>query len=200
MDLLNAASIWLAAHSAAVQAAATVATVLLTGVLAITTIVIARSTAAITDESRRARLAAEEQVSAAQKSDDLLRQQFQHQDDVSRSVVRSAIGSAENAIAYWKLRPLSDTSKAAGFPPSDNLVPGNAFAAVEHARSISLQAAEDLSSAFDDLRNAVNEIERTRLRTVERSGLGDLEETPSNAPAYLDSANTKLQRVKSIVK
>jgi hypothetical protein len=156
----------------------------------------ARSTSAILTESGKMRLAAEKQASAAQRSVDLLTSQIQEQLGLGRSVVKSAIESALSAIAYWKQRPLTSVAMAPGLPPSDNLVPANALAAVEQARRISSEAAEQLSSAFDDLRNAVNEIERLRHNTPEARGLGFLETTASHAPQYLDDALRKLQVVK----
>ena len=203
---------WLTAHSAAVQAAASVASVLLAGALVWTTIRYARITAQILQESRKSREAAELQAKAAQSQASaaqaqatathetltLLKQQLEEQLGLGRGIVQSAVDSAVSAILYWKQRPLTHVAKAPGFPPSDNLVPTNAIAAVEHARRISPQAAQELSSAFDDLRNAVNEIERTRLlSSAAREGF--VEETPSAAPAFLDSAFKKLQQVKAIM-
>jgi len=175
----------------------------LTTVLAVTTILYLRTTNRILTESRKSREAAEKQALAAQRSVDLLQQQFAEQLGLGRSVVQSAIDSAIAAISYWKQRPLTHVAKASGFPPSDNLIPANALAAVDHARRISPQAAEDLSSAFDDLRNAVNEIERTRLlcsaASLHGHGSSFLEEKPSEAPAFLENAFKKLQKVKALV-
>jgi hypothetical protein len=183
--------------AAAVSALAAVANVLLVAVLVWVTWQYARSTDAILRESEKARLAAENQASAAQKSVDLLMSQLQEQLGLGRGVIQSTIESALTAIAYWKQRPLTSVAAAPGLPPSDNLIPANALAAVEHARRISPEAAQQLSSAFDDLRNAVNEIERVRHNTPEARGLGFLETTASNAPHYLDEASKKLEQVNS---
>ena len=99
---------------------------------------------------------------------------------------RSHIGSSD---------PLPTRRCPPGFPPSDNLLPINAQQAVEHARRISPAMGVALPSAFDDLRDAVNEIERLRANTAQNRGIGFLEQTASRAPEYLDSAFKKLEDV-----
>jgi hypothetical protein len=210
---LPALSEWLTAHAAAVQALASVASVLLAGILVWTTIRYARSTADILEESRKSRKAFESQASASQaqasasqaqataafESIALVREQLEDQLGLGKSIIHSAIDSAASAISYWKERPITDVAKGAGLPPPDDLIPVNAPAAVEHARRVAPQVAPELSSAFDDLRNAKNEIERIRLLGKGSPGIGFLEQTRSKAPEYLDSAFKKLQRVKSAV-
>lgn len=178
-----------------VSAFAAALNVILVGVLVWVTRQYAKSTDKILLESEKARLAAEKQASAAQKSVDLLTSQLQDQLGLGRGIVQSALESALSAIAYWKQRPITNVSAAPGFPPSDTLLPANALAAVEHARRISPTMAQVLSSAFDDLRNASSEIERLRRNTAEARGLGFFEHTPSRAPQYLDEALKKLERV-----
>jgi hypothetical protein len=46
-----------------------------------------------------------------------------------------------------------------GLPPTDNLTPQNISAALNHARRIDAIAAEQVSSAFDDLQSARNHLE-----------------------------------------
>jgi hypothetical protein len=153
----------------------------------------AEKTAEILDESRKARIASETQAAAAQRNLDFLQIQFEEERGLGRTVIQSAIESALSAISYWKQRPVTDFSKGAGFPAPDNLIPASALAAVEHARRISADTARQLSSAFDDLRNAKSEIERVRLSL---GGVGYLERTPSQAPTYLAYAETKLIQVR----
>jgi hypothetical protein len=213
MTYITLLSDWLTAHAAAVQALSSVASVILAGILVWTTIRYARSTAEILEESRKSREAIELQAKAAQSQSSasqaqasaafesiaLVREQLEDQLGLGRSVIHSAIDRAVSAISYWKERPLADVAKAPGLPPSDNLIPPNASAAVEHARRNAPQVTQELSSAFDDLRNARNEIERIRLLSKPRTGLGFLEQTQSKAPEYLDSAFKKLQRVKAAI-
>src|SRR5215469_375902 len=198
------ASDWLAAHAAAVQALASVVSVILAGILVWTTIRYAHSTADILEESRKSRKAVElqahasqSQASAAFESIALVRQQLDDQLGLGRGIIHSAIDSAVTAIDYWKKRPLANAAAASGFPPSDNLIPMNAAVAVEYARRIAQNVALELSSAFDDLRNAVNEIERVRRLSLPGLGQGFREQTVSQAADYLDSAFKKLGRVKA---
>jgi hypothetical protein len=198
-------SAWLADHSLAVQALAAVASVLLTTVLVVTTIFYARVTRKILEESERTRKAAqrqasatEQQATAAQRSVDLLQQQLAEQLGLGYSVVQSAIESAINAITYWKAQPLSNLAKHRALPPTDSLVPPNALAAVDHARRIDQQAAQQLSSAFDDLRNARNEIESMKqVGQIIGQGSGFFDSTSHQAEKYLDSAFEKLQKAQA---
>lgn len=144
--------------------------------------------------------ASEAQARAAFESIHLLRERLEDELGLGRSIIHSSIDSAVSAISYWKQRPLTSIASAPGFPPSDDLIPPNALRAAEHARHVSAQASELLSSAFDDLRDARKEIERTRLLGDTRGpGQGFLEAASSKAPEYLDSALKKLLQVKAMV-
>ena len=112
------------------------------------------------------------------------------------SVIHTAIDSALRAITYWRDLPLTHAAKAPGLPEPDTLIPANATGAVEHARRVSEGAAMFLSSAFDDLRNAINEIER--IKRLDPSG-AFRDDRPSKAPEHLDSAFKKLLRVREMV-
>jgi hypothetical protein len=197
---------WLTAHAAAVQALASIASVILAGILVWTTIRYTWSTAEILEESRKSRKAIEAQVAASNsqataafQSIHLVREQMEDQIGLGRGVVHSAIDSAVSAIDYWKKRPLTSAAAGAGFPSPDNLIPANANAAVEHAQRIAPAVAQELSSAFDDLRNAANEIDRIKRLGVPGPWHGFLEQAPSKAPEYIDSAFRKLQIVKSAI-
>lgn len=197
---------WLADHSLAVQAVVAVASVFLTAALVATTIFYARTTRKILEESQKTRLAAErqasaalQQASAAQRSVELLQQQFAEQLGLGHSVVQSAIESGISAITYWKAQDLRSLAWARGLPATDSLVPANALAAVDHARRIDQQAAQLVSSAFDDLRNARNEIESMR-QTGQVAGQPprlDLSATSRQAERWLDSAFGKLQKAQA---
>lgn len=201
---------WITMISAAIAAIAAIVNAVSIVVLVIITNRYAKSTAEILDESRKARQAAERQAnaaqesisasirqaSAAQASVDLLHQQLEEQLGLGRGVIQSAIASAMSAISYWKSKPLSDVSRAGSLPPTDDLLPMNAVAAIEHARRISAEGAQFLSEAFDDLRLAKNEIERIkRVNQTMRTGFYD--DKPSNAAAYLETAFSKVQKAQS---
>jgi hypothetical protein len=156
------------------------------------------STAAILEESRKARAAAESQASAARQSVAVLQRQFEEQLGLGLSVVKNTIDSAISSISYWKQRDLKTGARAPGFPPSDGLTPSNAISAVEHARRISAEVAQHLSSAFDALRNTRNEIERMRAVGSAKSTTF-LETSPSRADEFLSDAFAKLQKARGLL-
>jgi len=156
-----------------IAVSATAATAVASAVNAVCVLVLARitgryarSTAEILEESRKARAVAERQAAAAQaqaaaaqaqanaahESLAILRQQLEDQLGLGHGIVQSSIQSAVSAIQYWKSQPLNKLATVRGLPPTDGLVPVNASAAVEHARRISIEGAQHLSAAFDDLR------------------------------------------------
>jgi len=184
--------------AAVVSAGAAVVNAVCVGVLVWITKRYAQSTAAILEESRKARAAAESQASAARQSVEFLRQQFEEQLGLGRSVVQNAIDSAMSGVEYWKQRDLKSPPRAPGFPPTDTLIPSNAASAVEHARRISSELARLLSSAFDDLRNARYEIERMRA-TGSAKSTAYIETTESRAPEYLSDAFGKLQKARGLL-
>ena len=166
----------------------------------------AQSTAKILEESQKARVAAQQQAlaaqaqaSVAQRSLELLHQQFEDQQGLGKSVVQTTIDSATSAVAYWKELDINNLNSYR-IPPTDNLVPSNANAAVDHARRISTQGAEKLSSAFDDLRNAQNEIEGMK-QGVKLTGqvAGMYASNCKRAERLFDSAWTKLLEAKALL-
>ena len=139
--------------------------------------------------------ASQAQASAASASIGLLREQIESQLGLGRTIVQSAISSALAQIEYWKSVEVSfSTSRT--LPPTDDLLPANAMAAVEHARRLSSEGAERLSAAFDCLKLARNEIEGVRqwgqlypnmMATFKAVGDGQ------KAAKYLTSAFAELQ-------
>jgi nitrate reductase cytochrome c-type subunit len=102
--MLEQISAWLAAHSLAVQAAAAIVTVLLTAALAATTIVYARITRGILNESRLTRAAQEKQAETTQASLDFLKQQYEEQRGLGPHKVREAILDTKALIILWTER------------------------------------------------------------------------------------------------
>lgn len=184
-------------YSAVVQALAAVVSAGLAGVLVWVTRRYTTITGKILEESRKARSANESSASAALASVHLMRQQLEDEAGLGRSIVQTTIDSATNAVAYWKEQKISSLSPYR-LPPTDSLVPSDADAAVNHARRISLSIASKLSSAFDDLRNARNEIEGMR-HGVKLTGTvtGMYDSNCSRAEQLFDSAWTKLLEAKA---
>jgi hypothetical protein len=183
--LLEGATGWLADHSPAIQALASVANVILAGVLVWTTIRYARITADILEESRKSRLAAEQQVKAAESQASASRSQasaayetlrlLREELQLGPSIVQSAIASAISSIEYWKSLDVVRLASVRGLPTTNDLVPLSAGIATDHARRISLQGAQLLSNAWDELRRAKDEIDRvTELGRAHGTGLTSL--------------------------
>ena len=112
-------------------------------------------TKGILDETSKARAAAERSAAAAEESASatfqslhLMREQLEEHAGLGRSIVRTTIDSATNAIDHWKSLKIRELN-ISRFPSTADLVPATASSAVEHARgSISSDAAVKLSSAF----------------------------------------------------
>jgi len=129
-----------------------------------------------------------------------VQQQLDDQLGLGQSVIHTAVDSAVSEIKYWKDLPVANVAAAPGLPAPDNLIPANASSAVEHARRVSESAAALLSSAFEDVRKAISEIERVKLLGNYKSpGSSFLDPRPGNAPEYLDSALKKLLEVKAMM-
>jgi hypothetical protein len=125
-------------------------------------------------------------------------QQLEEQAGLGQSVVQSAIESAISQITWWKAKDLEGLARTQGLPLTDNLVPANATAAVDHARRISALAAQELSAAFDALRNAQSEIES--MRHVELglgTALGHFARGSKLAQEYLETAFAKIQKAQA---
>jgi len=169
-----------------ISAAAAAINVILVAVLVVITWRYASSTANILEESRKARQAAEQQVTTAQAQASaaqsqataayetlhLLREEIQDLSGLGRGIVQSAIQSTISAIEYWKRQSLKDLAQLQSFPPTDGLVPANANSAVEHARRISPSGAQLLSAAFDNLRRTREEIERIKQAGLANGPVG----------------------------
>jgi len=142
--------------------------------------------------------AATTSANAAQESLSLMRHQLEEQAGLGQSVVQSAVESAISQITYWKAQDLERLAAFNGLPPTDNLVPTNASSAVDHARRISVLAAQDLSAAFDALRNTQSEIESMRHVEVGLgTGSGYFKGCVALAKDFLETAFTKIQKAQA---
>lgn len=93
-----------------------------------------------------------------------------------------------SAIDYWKGLPLKNLTATGAIPPTADLIPMNASSAVEHARRISPQGAQLLSSAFDNLRRARDEIESMRQSHPPRGPAGTFHFVKWEPEKYLTAA------------
>ena len=168
------------AWSGFISACATALNTILVCWLAVITGKYARTTAAILEESRKAREAAERQVAAAKSQASaaqaqasvayqtlaLLKQQLEDQLGLGRGIVQTAIHGAISAIDYWRSLKLIDLAKERGLPQTDGLIAPDMHGAIEHARRISEKGAELLAAAWDNLQRARDEIDRLKERGI----------------------------------
>jgi hypothetical protein len=196
---------WLSNHSLAVQALAAIAGIVLTVVLVCTTIFYARTTSGILAESQKARIAAEKQASASLsqasatiRTVDLMQQQMDLQLGLGQSFLQTTLGSAINAIEYWKSQDTSKLANMRGLPPTENLEVQNISAALNYARRIDQAAAQLVSSAFDDLRAARNELEIMReIGSGKIMGPAFYQPKCDSVTQYLNSSFEKIQRAQA---
>jgi hypothetical protein len=194
--ILAQCSGWLDAHSLAVQALAAVAGTVLTAVLVGTTIVYARTTRKLLDESRMSREAMEKQAVAAQQSIQFMKLQYEAQLDLGPQIVRQAIESTKRRIFYWMGEPNRMTYPPQGYPdPNELSSQSPLIGAVDHARKISSTLAERILEAQDALRNAKNELQKghqSQLRQHIQVASGHAANYLKQADALLDNALTIL--------
>ncbi len=136
--------------------------IVLVAVLVVITAYYAKKTAEIVEESRKARHAAERQADAAEHSLAALRQRFEEEAGLSKTIVATAIQTALRNIEYWTSANIFNLAATYALPKNINLVPTEDNSAIQHARRISIEASHELSGAFDSLRLATSELETMR--------------------------------------
>lgn len=193
------------AWSAAAQALAALASLVVAIVLVWITHKYMKLTKGILEETSKARAAGEESAKAARSSATaafesihLVRQQIEEQAGLGRIIVQAGVASALTAIKYWSEQNVQNLAPTKQLPPTDNLVLENARAIVDHAARMDSDAAQRLSSAFDDMKNARNEIESTREVEPSTARLTGVYGVASgNARKFLMSAHDKLTTVET---
>jgi hypothetical protein len=172
-----------------VIAVATVANVLVTA----TYVLITRG---LWQQTKKSADAATTSANAAQESVRLMRQQLDEQAGLGRSMVKTAVASAISATTSWRAQNIANLATTRSLPPTDDLVPADGRAVLYHAARIDPEAAELISSAFDDMGQARSKIESIRhaeTNVGRVAGLYDL--ARAETERYLDSANEKLGQV-----
>lgn len=135
---------------------------------------------------------------AAQESLRLMREQLEDQAGLGESVLQGAIESTISAIQFWKGQDLPKLANMRGLPPTENLAPQNTSAALNHARKIDKSAAQQVSSAFDDLESARLELEIMREMAPGRIMGPAFYDPKCNAVTqYFNSAFEKLQKAQA---
>lgn len=162
MSWLQLISDWLTSHSSAVQAAAAVASVLLTAALVWTTIRYVRSTAEILEESRKAREAAERQAATSEENLELLKREYEDRIGEGPQIISQALSGALKSIAYWIGQTMEGIHRPGHIPNPEGLISADLLSARNHARRVSDQCAEQISAAIDEMRLARSDIERMK--------------------------------------
>jgi len=106
-------------------------------------------------EASKARKASERQAAASEATLRALRRKAELQTGISRTIVKTAMQTALRNIECWSVKGKAYNLAVQHQLPKDvALLPLNADRAVEHARGISVEGSEELSSSFDSLRLA----------------------------------------------
>lgn len=195
--MLHELSKWLADNSLAVEAFAAAATVLLTAVLVVTTIIYARTTGKILEESRKAREAAEKQAEASQENLRLLKEQYESQLGIGPQIVREAILDTKRLIVYWIEQSLRIAHPPYGNPDPAPVATSSLLSAMDHARKISEECADLILAAHADLRNAKSELEKA-YKTARQQTFPPA--NPASATKYLQQADGSLNKALAIAK
>ena len=147
-------------------------------------------------EAGRARRAAKRQAAAAEASLRALRHQAELEAGLSKTIVKTAMQTALRNIEYWE--PKGNAYNLAvqhQLPNEVELLPPNSQRAVEHARRISVEGSEELSSSFDSLRLA--ELELQILAAAKPSIPEFFQSHASNFLGYLGQARLDLEAARA---
>jgi len=126
--------------------------------LAIVTASYVWSTRKILKESQKNRQAVERQATAVKESNRLLIQKSKQASRIGITIIASAIQTAKRNIDQWKSYDLYFMAANRYFSENIDLDPPKALSAIEHARIISTEGYFQLSSPFDNLRQASLEL------------------------------------------
>jgi hypothetical protein len=212
---------WITANAQAITAIAAAIGALFTGLYLIATILIfneARKSADAAQESADAAteavqtakdntLAAKQSASAAQSSAGaasesaaLMRQEFYEQARLGRLTVEFTIDSAVSSIEHLRRQGLGKWAVLRALPPTANLFPQKAGTAIDNAARISTNLATKLSSAFDDLQMAFDQIERLRnLVSIPGMTSDALSPAAATVDDLLRTALTKFMEAKALL-
>jgi len=195
------------AYSAIVQAIAAVVSLVVAGVLAFVTYRYMKLTKGILEETSKARAATERSASAAQDSAratfqslHLMRLQLEEQAGIGRFTIESTIDSAVSAVDHLKTQGLGQWAVVRALPPTADLFPLKSATAIDHAARISIPLAAKLSTAFDELRMAFDQIERLR-NLVASAGVDSVALGPTavKTEELLTNALTKFMEAKALL-
>jgi hypothetical protein len=181
-----------------INAVSVIVLVAVTGYYAWTTRNILKESEKMRKAAEKQAIAADAQASVANATLAHLRHQVEELQGLGKSTVRTTVDSVISSIEDWrKLDIRENLVTAEAFPSPAGLVPENASIALEHARRISEDCVSALTSAFDDLRAAQNQIEILRRGAVIRQ-TGYFDPRRYDPGPFLTSAFSKLQEVRKL--
>jgi hypothetical protein len=193
MSSLSEVSGWLTAHSTAVQAAAAAFGTILAAVLVCVTIVYARTTSRILEESRKSREAAEKQAAAAQETLALLKSEYEERLGLGPQRVREAVLNTKLLLVYWSEQATRAFSSTDAIPDPEALVKTDLPGVMDFARMISTQCVDLISQTIGALRNAKGEFEKIQHAPLV---FGRIRRTPVPGPQpYLQQADGLLNQL-----
>ena len=138
------------------------------GIVAFFTVVIALATIAyvlltrkLWQETKKSADAATKAADAAQQSVHLTRQRIEEEAGLARQVVRQAILETRNLIEFWTKQAKNVQHPPYGNPDPTDLASSPLAGAMDHARRISEQCAQEIVYAISELKMAKAELEKT---------------------------------------
>lgn len=160
----------------------------------------------ILQETSKTRAAAEQSATAAQASANaafetihLMREQIEEAAGLGRTIVQTTIDSAVSATTYLLDHNLADWGVVRSMAPTENLFPQKAMSALDHAARIHPAGAVTLSSAFDDLKTCLAEIESLRnLAALPGAWSGEIQ-TPQRTKERLKTTLEKFTKAKTLL-
>lgn len=149
-------------------------------------------------DAEKMRKAAEAQAEATRQTLNLLTKQSEEQAGAGKTIVKSAIQSALANLEYWKAQNLENLAALRTLPQAIQITPPESAAAVRHARAISVEGSEELSSAFDSFRRA--EWEASMLGLLKQDSAQIVQRLGSGFFQYLDDGAASLYAAQRLLR
>jgi hypothetical protein len=194
--MLAQISSWLADHALAVQAAAAIASLLLTLALVITTIAYAAITRRILVESRKSREATERQADVANTTLRLLQQRDEEDRIRGLQELRAVIADALDLARTWMHYVPGMIPSPQAIPDPSQITENRLLDVRSHARRISAHCESLVFDAHTALRNARAQFEKLRQAT---HGPTTLRSPAGNPQPFLDATYDRLLEARRIV-
>jgi len=174
------------------------------GVIAFFTVVIAFATIAyvlltrkLWQETKRSADAATKAAEAAHQSVQLTRQRIEEEAGLGKQIVGQAILATRLQIKYWTAQAENIQHPPHGNPDPTDLATSPLEGAMDHARKVCEQCAEQLVYAIESLKRAKSELEKT-FQTAKKQTF-PFATSAQLAINYMQKADIFLDRALTIV-